>query len=547
MPVAREISPESRRPRRSAALLCAGFVAASVLATGCGDENAPERQLDVLIEGGLVYDGSGAPPVTTDVGIVGDRIAFVGDATRERIGAATVIDAEGLWVTPGFIDAHSHAVLDEAYGRDALPYLAQGITTVVLGLDGDGTPDVAGQLAEWREQGIGVNGLLFVGHGAVRERVMGREDRAPTDEELETMRTLVAEGMDGGAFGLSTGLFYVPGSYAATEEVIELAKVAARYPGAIYDTHDRDLGAVYQGVGYDASVAEAIEIGEAAGIPVIFSHFNPQGAHNYGRGDDAARYVNEARDRGVAVWAAQHPYTATQSNLRSYTIPDWAAAGGQDAMVERFDDAETSAAIVADTDAMLEIRGGAGKILFADPDPELNGKTLAEIASERESSPAQAAQQILRNGNAVVMNLDLYDDANTRRLAREPWMMTCTDGRTPRPEQAITHPRTFGAFPKKLRMMALDDELLAPEFVLRSFSGLAADFFGLADRGYIRAGHYADLVVLDPAEYRDLATFEAPRVLAEGVVHLWVNGEAAITDGTATQALAGRALERSAP
>lgn len=529
--------------RYSLTLLCLLTVSA------CSDKDATvesaARRVDIMILGGQVFDGAGAPPARLDVGVTGDRIAFIGNAASAGVTGNTVIDADGLWVTPGFIDAHSHAELDEPYGRDALPYLYQGITSVVLGLDGSGTVDVADRLARWRANGIGTNGLLFVGHGAVRRAVMGMEDREPTTAELEEMRALVAKGMGEGAFGLSTGLFYVPGAYASTEEVIELARVAASYPGAIYDTHDRDLGAVYQGVGYDASVAEAIRIGEESGLPVVFSHYNLQGTHNYGRGDDAAKFINDARGRGLEVWAAQHPYTATQSNLRSYTIPNWAAAGGQDEMVARFDDSGTSAEIVAATEAMLQIRGGASKILFADPRPELNGKTLADVAAERELDPAHAVQDILRSGNAVVMNLDLYDDANTRRLATESWMMTCTDGRTPQPDQIITHPRAFGAFPKKMRMFVLDEPLLPAEFIIRSFSGLAADFYGLPDRGYLREGYFADIVVLDPEAYRDTASFDEPRSYADGVRALLVNGDFAIRNGEATGTLAGRPLTRN--
>ena len=280
-------------------------------------------------------------------------------------------------------------------------------------------------------------------------------------------------------------------------------------------------------------------------MPVVFSHYNLQGTHNYGRGDEAAKYINDARSRGVEVWAAQHPYTATQSNLRSYTIPNWAAAGGQDEMIARFDDPEASAEIIAATEAMLQIRGGADKILFADPRPELNGRTLADVAAARELDPAHAVQDILRTGNAVVMNLDLYDDANTRRLARETWMMTCTDGRTPRPDQAITHPRTFGAFPRKMRMFVLDEPLLPAEFIVRSFSGLAADFYGLPDRGYLREGHFADIVILDPETYRDTASFDDPRSYAEGVRAVLVNGEFAIRDSKASGVLAGRPLTRN--
>jgi len=520
------------------------------LSVGCSGPDDPEPSVEIvtvdrLFAGGLLFDGTGEPPFAADIGITGNRIAFVGDAETAGVRTNEIIDVTGLWVAPGFIDAHSHAALETEYGLDAIPYLHQGITTVVLGVDGAGESKVAEQLSNWRKTGIGVNGLLYVGHGAVRNEVMGTENRAPTEEEMEVMHALVRKGMEEGAFGLSTGLFYVPGSYATTEEVIDLAKTAAGFEGAIYDTHDRDLGAVYQGVGYDASVQEAIRIGEESGLRVIFSHFNPQSSRNYGRGSVGAKFINDARDRGVDVWAAHHPYTATQSNLRSYTIPDWAAAGGHAQMVERFDDPGLSPGILEATRAMLEIRGGADKILFVDPKPELNGKTLAEVAREREYSPEETVQQILRAENAGVMNLELYDDNNTRVLAQEPWMMTCTDGRTPRPDQPITHPRTFGAFAKKMRMFVFEDPVLTPEFAIRSFSGLAADFLRLEDRGYLRPGAIADITVLDPERYRDLATYEQPRQLTEGVVYVLVNGTMAIRGGEATGALAGLPLTRN--
>ena len=531
----------------------ATFIPAVFLAA-CGGNRGDEapvaisesavQQVDHLFVGGQVFDGSGTAPVIADVGISDGRITFVGDADAENIASDDVIDISGNWITPGFIDMHSHAELDEDYGRDALPYLHQGITTVVLGLDGDGTPDVAELMQRWQDNGIGTNGILYVGHGEVRERVMGRENREPTDEEMQAMAALIEKGMEEGAFGLSTGLFYVPGTYASTEEVIELAKVAARYDNAIYDTHDRDLGAVYQGVGYEESVREGIRITEESGLRGIFSHYNLQGAHNYGRAEVGARLINEARERGVDIWAAHHPYTATQSSLRAYTIPYWASAGGDEAMVARFDDPQQSAEIAAATEAMLTIRGGADKIMFVEGDPAYNGKTLAEVAGEMELSPPAAVQAIMRTGNKSVMNLELYDDANTRRLAQEPWMMTCTDGRTPSPDEVVTHPRTFGAFPKKMRMFVFEEPLLTPEFVVRGYSGLAADFFNLPDRGYLREGYVADIAVLDPDRYRDHATFENSRELSTGAIHVLVNGRFAIRDETATGMMAGLALTR---
>ena len=456
------------------------LAAVAVAALWIGDLRS-QPAADLLLVGGFVHDGSGQPPGRQDVGVVGERISFVGDAAAAGLDAAMVVDVDGLMVTPGFIDMHSHAELTEDYGQDALPFLHQGITTVAIGVDGGGTPDVT-ELFAGLEGRIGVNTFAYVGHGEIRERVIGAVDRAPTAAELNEMRALVRQAMNEGAFGLSTGLFYVPGYYATTEEVIELARVAAAFDG-IYDTHDRDLGASYRGVGYLESIREAIRIGEAAGMRVIFSHFNAQGASNYGRAPEGARLIEEARAGGVEVAAAQHVYTATQSSLAAYTIPRWASNGGREDMLERFRDPETVRRLDVETMEMLAIRGGADKLLFADPRPELNGRTLAAVAAEWELSIPAAVRRILTAGNAAVMNLDLYDIENTRYLARQAWMMTCTDGRTPSPTQNVTHPRVFGAFTRKLRQFVLDERIITMPFAIRSMTGLAADFLHLDDRG----------------------------------------------------------------
>ena len=518
------------------------FLAAVAVAALWSGDLRSQPAADLLLIGGLVHDGSGQPPVRQDVGVAGERISFVGDAAVAGLDAAVVVNVDGLLVTPGFIDMHSHAELTEDYGRDALPFLQQGITTVAIGVDGGGTPDIAGLFAGL-EGRIGVNAFAYAGHGAIRRRVIGDDDRAPAAAELDEMRALVRQAMNEGAFGLSTGLFYVPGYYATTEEVIELARVAAAFDG-IYDTHDRDLGASYRGVGYLESIREAIRIGEAAGARVIFSHFNAQGAANYGRAPEGARLIEEARARGVEVAAAQHVYTATQSNLAAYTIPRWASNGGREEMLERFRDPETVRRLDVETMEMLAIRGGAEKLLFADPRPELNGRTLAAVAAEWELPVPAAVRRIITAGNAAVMNLDLYDIGNTRYLARQPWMMTCTDGRTPSPTQNVTHPRVFGAFTRKLRQFVLDEGIIAMPFAVRSMTGLAADFLRLEDRGYLRAGAIADIAVFDRDRIRDLATYDQPRQPSEGTVHVLVNGRFAIRDGAATGALAGRPIRR---
>jgi len=358
------------------------LAAASLLAvlTACARDGGGPA--DVLLLGGSVLDGSGSDAVVRDLAVTGDRITFVGDAAASSVEAADTLDVSGLLVTPGLIDMHSHAELDADYGREGQAFLYQGITSVVLGVDGGGSSEVAERLSGWQAAGIGVNGLLFVGHNAARRAVLGMEDRAPTVDELEAMKAFVRKGMDEGAQGLSSGLFYLPGNYAETEEVIELNRVAAEYDGAIYDTHDRDLGAAYPSFGYLRSIEEGIRIGEEAGTKVIFSHFNAQGAQNYGRAPEGAAVIEAARARGVDVQAAQHVYTATQSNLRSYTIPGWAVAGGDTAMTRRFDHPDTVRMIDAQSWEMLGIRGGADHLLFADSRAHLNGRTLADLAQE---------------------------------------------------------------------------------------------------------------------------------------------------------------------
>lgn len=509
-------------------------------ARGQGPTTGP---LDLLLLGGRVLDGSGNPWVIRDIGVRGDRIAFVGIAKDGGASARDTVDVSGLLVTPGLWDMHSHAELETRHGKAALPFLYQGITAVVLGLDGGGSNDIDGIFAGYQRDGIAVNALHFVGHNAAREAVMGMENRAPTPAELDAMRAYVRTGMEQGALGLSSGLFYTPGWYASTDEVVALNRVAAEY-GGIYDTHDRDLGAAYKGIGYDASVKEAIEIAERAGTSLIFSHFNPQGTHNYGRASVGARLIEDARARGVDVMAAQHVYTATQSSLRAYAVPRWAAAGGWETMLARFDDRETAARLDVETMEMLAIRGGAEKILIVEQRPAINGKTLAQVAREWNLPVPQTVRRILADGNAAVMNLDLYDIENTRYLAQMEWMMTCTDGRTPPPEGGIVHPRPYGAFSRKLRLFVLEDSIISMPFAIRGMTSLATTFLRIPDRGLIREGFYADIAVFDEARIQDRATFDDPHQYSEGTVHVIVNGMFAFKDGKPTGELPGRPIRR---
>ena len=529
---------------RDKALSCfvgavAAFVSAHALAVQLG-----AQQLDVLFVNGRVLDGAGNPWIRQDVGIRGDRIVWLGLASRDKPSARDTVDIRGKYLAPGFIDVHSHAEFEHARGRAAVSFLTQGITTAVLGIDGGGNNNVRQEFSRSLTQGLAMNAVRYVGHGAARSAVMGPVARAPDAAELQRMREYVRKGMQEGAIGLSTGLFYSPGTFAKTEEVIELNRVAAEF-GGIYDTHDRDLGGSYPPMGFLESMEEAIEIGERAGTPVIFSHIGPQGRQNYRTGGPAAaRLIEAARARGVNVMAALHPYTSTASNLRTYAVPDWAAEGGQRAMLERFKDPAIAARLDRETAEMLDIRGGAEKIVFGDARPQYNGKTLAQIAQELSLPVPAAVRKILEGGNASVMNRDLYDVENIKFLSTRDWMMTCTDGRTPDPAVPISHPRAAGAFPRKLRWLVIEDSVITLPFAIRGMTGLAAQFLGLKDRGLIKEGFAADVVVLDLARVRDKATYEQPQELSEGVVHLLVNGRFAIRDEKPTGTLAGKPLMR---
>ena len=520
----------------------------------CAPGNAPDVEPEitptsVLFTGATILDGSGAASFMGDVAVEGDRITFVGDAAGADLALRDTIALDGLLLTPGFIDMHSHINVNEAYGLPAVEFLTQGITTGVIGVDGSSSTDLATLYADLEESGVGKNIISYIGHGSVREVVMGMDDRAPIADELDQMKALVRKGMEDGAFGLSTGLFYTPGYYAGADEVIELGRVAAEYPirgehAPVYDTHDRNLGASYQEIGYHDSIREAIHIGAESGLRTIFSHFNAQGAALYGRASEGAAIIDSARAEGLEVAAAQHVHTSTMSSLRAYTIPRWAQAGGPEQMVRRFQNPDTARVLNVQTMEMLEIRGGAEKIVFADARPEFNGKTLAEVAADRGLPVPEAVREIMSESNPWVMNRDLYDVDNTRYLATMPWMMTCTDGVTPTPGAEIVHPRVYATFPKKINDFVNRDGAIGLPFAIRGMSGLAADFLRLDDRGYIREGLVADIAIIDPERYTDHATYDDPHQFSEGVIHVLVNGRFAIRDEEVTGELAGRPLRR---
>ena len=488
------------------------------------------QQLDLIIRGGTVIDGSGSPGKRADVGIAGDRIVFIGDAGKQT--AKRTVDATGLLVTPGFIDPHTHTMEDLADPKRSRndAYLMQGVTTVATGNDGGSPKAIGAELAKWTRQGIGTNAVLFIGQGTVRGQVMGMSDAKPTAAQIEQMKALVEKAMQEGAIGLSTGLYYTPGGYANTEEVIELAKVAAAYHG-IYDTHMRDESSY--SIGLLASVQETIRIGEEAHLPVMISHIKALGADVWGQSEDVIAMIDAARKRGVDVIASEYPYTASGTSVAASLVPPWAMVDGK--MLANLDDPAIHPRLIKEMTENLRRRGGADTLLMTSAkDKSIVGKNLAEIATARHESPIEAAIEILKAGGSSVASFNMKE-SDIEAFMRQPWVMTCSDGST-------GHPRKYGTFPRKFHEYVFGRHVMSVEAAVRSSTSLPAATLGLKDRGLLKPGYFADVLVFDPKTYNERATYVQPEVLATGVRYLTVNGELAVDDGALTAKLAGKAL-----
>lgn len=484
-------------------------------------------------------DGTGAAARPGDVAIRGDRIVFVGNA-GDRFRAPTVIDARGLIVAPGFIDPHSHTYGDlQSPSRESrmnAAYLMQGVTTVITGNDGGGPVDVGEHLKRWSAQGIGTNAALYVGFGTVRSRVLGATSAAPTSSQLEQMRALVATAMAEGALGLSTGLYYAPQSFASTEEVIPLARAAAA-AGGIYDSHLRDESSYT--IGLLGAIREAIRIGQEGGLPVHIAHLKALGTDVWGRSDSAIAIIHEARQRGVVVTADQYPYTASGSSIGASLLPRWAESGGRDSLRLRVADAPTKARLLADMAENLRRRGGASSLLITTSrQTDLVGKTLEQIAKDRRTDAISAALTIVLGGDASVASFNMQEP-DIEAFMKQEFVFTGSDG-------SDGHPRKYGTFARVLREYVLGKRVLTLEQMVRRSSFGPAQALGIADRGRLAVGQFADVIVVDTATVRDRSTYEQPRQLAEGMRFVVVNGVVAVRDGQPTGALAGRGLKRAA-
>jgi N-acyl-D-amino-acid deacylase len=504
---------------------------------------------DLLIRGGVVIDGTGAPRYPADLAVTGDRITLLarrpGPAV-EPAQAKRVIDATGKIVAPGFIDLHAHLdPLPEL--PDAESAIRQGVTLALGGPDGTSPWPLADYLREREKVGVGLNVAFLVGHNTIRRSVIGMAKRAPTSDELARMRQMVARGMGDGAWGLSTGLKYLPGAWANTDEIVALAQVASD-SGGIYTSHLRE-----EGLGLLDGVREAIEIGRRAAIPVVLTHHKAVGTQMWGKSVATLAMVDSARRAGIDVMVDVYPYTATHTGI-SVLIPDWAFDGGDSAFVRRVKEPALRDSIEKGiVFNILNDRGGGDlrRIQFSRVSwkHELEGKTLADWAALRSLPPTPengaklvVEAQLAGGANAIY---HVLDERDVRRIMQHPQAMIASDGRLSRPGDGHPHPRAYGTFPRVLGHYARDEHVIPLESAVFKMTGEPARRLGVRDRGVLREGAFADVTIFDPARVADQATFDKPHQYPVGIEYVVVNGKLAVDGGKPTHVRAGRALRRA--
>ena len=500
------------------------------------------QDYDLIIRGGKVVDGSGNPWYYADIAIKNDRIAEIGQLSNHE--AKRVIDAHGLVVAPGFIDPHTHALRGIFEVPNAESALLQGVTTLTEGNDGSSPYPIDRHYADIDNLRISPNWAVFVGQGTIRQRVIGFGLRKATPDEMERMKQMVRDAMEQGALGISTGLFYVPGSFTSTEEVIELSKVAAEYNG-IYISHIREEAAQLID-----SVQETIRIGEEADIPVQITHHKVIGVENWGASIESLRLVDEARERGVDVTIDQYPYTASQTSINAL-IPQWAQAGGREEMLSRINSAETYSTIKNEVVAKIlyDRGGGDPKNVFISRnswDPDMAGKNLAELAIDAglEPTPENAADvvfDIIRGGGATAVYHAIGPE-DVDRIMQHPATAIGSDGPVGVFGEGAPHPRQYGTFARVLGLYVRERKILSLEEAIRKMSSQSARRLGIHDRGLITKGYFADIAIFDPNEIIDKATFENPHQYAIGTKFVLVNGTVVVENGQHTGARPGRIL-----
>jgi dihydroorotase/N-acyl-D-amino-acid deacylase len=505
--------------------------------------NAQNPAYDLVLKNGRIVDGSGSPWYRGDIAIRGDAIARIASSITDP--AARVIDVEGQVIAPGFIDIHTHARRGIFQVPTAENYVRQGVTTLIEGPDGSSHVPLKPFFDRLEALQKSVNMGSFIGQGTVRAAVIGNSNRKPNAEELQKMRALVEQGMKDGAFGLSSGLFYVPGTFTPTDEVIELARVAARF-GGIYISHMRD-----EASGILDSVKETIAIGERGGLPTQVTHHKIIGPANWGKSLDTLRLIDEARARGVDATIDQYPYTASSTSIQAALLPAWAQEGGRTETLSRLKDPATRAKIKAETTRIIKNERGGGDpknivIAGCEWDKSLAGKNLGDVARVRGMEPtienaAEVALWIVESGGCSGI-FHAINEADLERILKHPATMIGSDGEIPIFGQAHPHPRSYGTFARVLAVYVRERYAITLEEAVRKMSSFPAQRLGLLDRGALRPGMKADIAVFDPARVRDAATFEKPHQYAEGITTVIVNGQVVFERGAMTAARPGKVL-----
>ena len=574
----------NRRAART--LLCAatlGIAASSPLfAQGGGQSD----RFDIVLRGGRVLDGTGNPWFRADVGLRDGRIAALGDLSGAT--GARVIELDGRYVVPGFIDIHSHADdgLDaageagsEGARRRAAPNLvSQGVTTVVINQDGGGPWPIADQRARLESRGHGPNAALMVGHNTIRAMVLGDDYMRPsTPAEVARMTELVEQGMAEGAYGLSAGLEYYPGIWSETSELFPLVEAAGR-GGGLYIVHERSSGMTPMWFWPSRddpgpptmieTIIEDIEVAERTGVTTVATHIKARGADFWGAGRALVDLIERARARGVPIWADQYPYNTTGSDGNTVLLPRWIFPGGgrgaggpggprgdvdyAAALGEALADPGRGEQVRLDIEHEIGRRGGPENLVVMDhPDESLVGKTVAELAAAWDAFPVDVAIRLqlegdgARPGGARVRGFSL-SEIDVEEFSAHPWLVTASDAGIALPDDGPVHARFYGTFPRKIRRYAMDLGVLSVESAVRSMTSLPAQLMGLRDRGMIREGNVADIAVLDLDELRDHATFFEPHRYPSGVDYVLVGGAFVVDDGELTWALPGVVLTPNA-
>ncbi|EAR02601.1 N-acyl-D-amino-acid deacylase family protein [Maribacter sp. HTCC2170] len=490
------------------------------------------KEIDILIENGMVYNGVDSIPQMVSVGISGDKISFIG--SNIGLKAKKVINAKGLIVSPGFIDPHTHSDRDliNAETSHNQPFLWQGVTTVALGNDGNSLYPISKYKPIHQKVGLGTNIVMFVGHGTIRKESMGDSDRDPTEVEMEQMKQLLQKEMDDGAIGISTGLFYKPGSYSKTDEVIELAKIVARNNG-IYDTHLRDESTF--SVGLIPAIKEAIEIGDKTNIPIHISHIKCLGVDVWEESDTIIGLIEEANEQGLRITANQYPYEASATSLQAAVVPRWAESGGKDSLFIRYKNSELKERILKDTKNNIIRRGGADKLLMVRAeDSTLVGNTLFEVANLMALSPEETVLEVLKENNIKVASFNM-NTSDITNFMKQDWVVTGSDG-------GSGHPRKYGSFPRKYRKYVMEQKIIPLYQFINNSSSKTAEILQLPKRGKLIEGYFADIILFDSNSFTDKADYTNAYEYSHGIKYAIINGQLSIDNASYTQLKNGRIL-----